>query len=230
MQRNTRLIVGSLLLATGCAAGPFEELAWMNPIHRQEWAKDDHDANNYHNRIKEYRTIATTIGQMSQERQDVLAQDLALEFDHETDPLYRIEIVRAMGPARSPAAEGGLKKAIKDGNTDVRIAACVAWRKRGGEAAAKALQETVIGDSERTVRLAAAKALGDLKDPSSLRNLGLALEQGDPAMQYACIESMKKISGKDYGSNLSAWQEFAEGGEPVEEPATIAKGLQSLLR
>jgi hypothetical protein len=215
----------------GCASGPFEDLAWLNPIHRQEWAKDNHDANNYHNRIVEYRKIASTIRGFSPELQDTLAQDLALEFEHETDPLYRIEIVRAMGPSTSPAAEGGLKKAIKDPNSNVRMAACVAWRKRGGAAAAKALSEVLVGDTDRIVRISAARALGDLKDPSTMRSLGLAMEQGDPAMQYACVEALKSISGKDYGSNLSAWQELAEGGQPPEEPSpTLAKGVRSLFR
>ncbi len=202
----------------------------MNPIHRQEWSKDDNDANNYHNRIKEYRRIASTIRQLSPELQDELAQDLSLEFEHEIDPLYRIEIVRALGPSKSPAAEGGLRAAIKDPNTDVRYAACVAWRKRGGEGAGKVLSEALVGDTDRNVRIAAANSLGDLKDPSTMRSLGLAMEEGDPAMQFACVESLKKISGKDYGNNLSAWQEFAEGGNPPEEPTSIAKGLQSLFR
>src|SRR5262245_9920205 len=125
MQRNSSWIFGWLLLSLcGCAAGPFEEMAWLNPIHRQEWAKDDHDANNYHNRIKEYRKIAATIHQLSPELQDDLSQDLSLEFDHESDPLYRIEIVRALGPSKSAAAEGGLRKALKDSSPNVRIAAC----------------------------------------------------------------------------------------------------------
>lgn len=230
MQRTSCLIIGCLLPLCGCAAGPFEELAWLNPIHRQEWAKDDHDANNYHSRIKEYRKIAATIGQLSPELQDNLAQDLTLEFEHETDPLYRIEIVRALGPARSAAAEGGLRKAAKDPNPNVRMAACVAWRKRGGEAAGKVLSETLVGDTDRIVRISAAKALGDLKDPSTMRSLGLALEQDDPAMQYACVESLKNISGRDYGNNLSAWQELAEGGNPPEEPKSLAKGIESFFR
>lgn len=202
----------------------------MNPIHRQEWAKDDHDANNYHNRIKEYRKIASTIQYMSPELQDELSQDLSLEFENESDPLYRIEIVRALGPSKSSAAEGGLRKAAKDPQTNVRIAACVALRKRGGETATQILSEVVVGDTDRDVRIAAAKALGDLRDPKAVRSLGLAMEQDDPAMQYACVESLKRISGKDYGNNLSAWQEFAEGGNPPEEPKSIAQGFQSLFR
>jgi hypothetical protein len=231
MQRILKWIFGCWLLSLcGCAAGPFEEIAWLNPVHRQEWAKDDHDANNYHNRIKEYRKIASTIHQLSPELQDDLSQDLSLEFDHESDPLYRIEIVRALGPSKSAAAEGGLRKALKDTSPNVRIAACVAWRKRGGESAAKVLSETLVGDTDRIVRISAAKALGDLKDPAAMRSLGLAIEQDDPAMQFACVESLKKISGKDYGNNLDAWQELAEGGNPPQEPTSIAKGLQLLLQ
>ena len=230
MQCTPWWIVWSFLLFGGCAAGPFEDLAWMNPIHRQEWAKDDHDVNNYHNRIQEYRKIASTIKQLSPELQDDLAQDLALEFEHESDPLYRIEIVRALGPSKSPAAEGGLRKAVKDPNSNVRIAACVAWRKRGGEAASKVLSEALVGDTDRIVRISAARALGELKDPGTMRSLGLAMEDADPAMQFACVESLKNISGKNYGNNLSAWQELAEGGQPPEEPTSIAKGLQSLFR
>lgn len=230
MQRTRKWTVLGILLLGGCASGPLEDLAWMNPIHRQEWAKDDNDANNYHNRIKEYRTIASTIHQFSPASQDELCQDLSLELEHESDPLYRIEIVRALGQSSSPAAEGGLRNAIKDPNTEVRLAACDAWKKRGGESAPKVLSEALVGDTDRNVRIRAAKSLGDLKDPSTMRSLGLAIEEDDPAMQFACVESLKKISGKDYGNNLSAWQEFAEGGNPPEEPTSIAKGLQSLFR
>jgi HEAT repeat protein len=230
MQRNPWWIAWILIAGSGCAAGPFEELAWLNPIHRQEWAKDDNDANNYHNRVKEYRELASLIGRLPPERQEELSQDLALELEQEPDPLYRIEIIRALGASSSAAAEGGLRKAVKDPNSDVRMAACTAWRKRGGESAAKVLSEVLIGDSDRIVRVAAARALGELKDPSTVRSLGLALEQDDPALQYACIESLKRISGKDYGSDLSAWQEFAAGGNPPEEKSSIAKGFQSLFR
>jgi hypothetical protein len=232
MQRSPRWIICAALLFGGCAAGPFEELAWLNPIHRQEWAKDDHDVNNYNNRIKEYRAIASRIDRMQPANQDALAQDLALEFENESDSLYRIEIVRALGASSSPAAEGGLRKAMQDPDNDVRIAACAAWRKQGGEAAAKVLSEAVVGDTDRNVRIAAAKALGELKDPSAMRSLGIALEQGDPAMQYACVESLKNISGRDYGNDLSAWQELAAGGQPAveEEPPSIANGIQSIFR
>lgn len=229
MQRITWWMTWCLLPLCGCAAGPFEELAWMNPVHRQEWAKDNNDANNYHNRIVEYRKIASSIAQLSPEIQDDLAQDLSLEFEHEADPLYRVEIVRALGPAKSPAAEGGLRKAAKDPNPNVRIASCVAWRKRGGDSASKVLSELLVGDTDRNVRIYAAKELGYLKDRSTMRSLGIALEQDDPAMQFACVESLKSISGRDYGNNLSAWRELADGGDPPQEPKSIAKGLQSLL-
>lgn len=229
MQRFPWWIAWLLLCTLGCAAGPFEELAWLNPVHRQEWAKDDGDVNNYHNRIEEYRTLAGTIGRMTPQRQDTLAQDLSLELEHEADPLYRIEIVRALGNSSSAAAESGLRRGIKDASSNVRIASCVAWRKRGGPAAGKVLSETVVSDTDRHVRIAAARSLGDLKDPTTMRSLGLAMEVDDPAMQFACVESLKKISGKDYGSNLSAWQELAEGGTPSQEYEAKPRGMGAIF-
>src|SRR5258708_1039608 len=102
---------------------------------------------------------------------------------------------------------------------DVRVAGCEAWGKRGGDAATQMMCETLKTDTDIDVRLAAARVLGDLKDPKARPVLGLALDDPYPAMRYRAVESLKKISGKDF-DDLTSWREYAQGGEPKEPSLT----------
>ena len=67
------------------------------------------------------------------------------------------------------------------------------------------------------VRMAATKALGKMKSPEAIQGLAVALEDRDPAMQYVAVESMKTVTGKDYGPNVEAWRQVATGGTPPPE-------------
>ena len=62
--------------------------------------------------------------------------------------------------------------------------------------------------------LTAAKALGGMKSPEAIQALTVALEDRDPAMQYVGVQSMKSITGKDYGPSVEAWRHVAAGQTP----------------
>ena len=77
------------------------------------------------------------------------------------------------------------------------------------------------------MRLAAAEALGNIKSPDAIQALTVALDDRDPAMQYAGVQSMKSITGKDYGGNVQTWRQVAAGQTPPPIPApSIAERMR----
>ena len=57
----------------------------------------------------------------------------------------------------------------------------------------------------------ATEALGKIKSPDSIKALGAAIDDRDPAMQYVAVQSMKNATGKDYGPDVQAWRQVAAG-------------------
>ena len=79
------------------------------------------------------------------------------------------------------------------------------------------LAEALRSDVDADVRLAAAKALGETKNPAATAPLGEALNDSDPAMQYQAVLSLQKATGKDLGNDVARWQRYVKG-EPPGDP------------
>jgi HEAT repeat protein len=91
------------------------------------------------------------------------------------------------------------------------------------------LSQTLRSDKDFDVRMAAAQALGQFKSPESMQALKVALDDRDPAMQYAGVQSMKSITGKDYGGDMQAWRQVAAGETPPAPKApSIAERVRSV--
>jgi len=65
-----------------------------------------------------------------------------------------------------------------------------------------------------------------------MRSLGLAMEQETRPKNAVRLRRVDEENLGKRGLRLQSqrFAELAEGGEPTEEPTTIAKGLQSLFR
>ena len=180
-------------------------------------------------RMAKLREMAARAPSSSPAQREQMAQDLARAIDQDPDPMIRAEMVRALAACKTPTADGVLYRALKDDGADVRIAACEVLGKRGGRDAIAALSETLGSEVNLDVRLAAARALGQTGDPSAISPLGLALSDDDPAMQYQGVESLRHLTGEDFGGDVTRWQQYARG-EPVrkEEPVSLAERLEQL--
>ena len=67
------------------------------------------------------------------------------------------------------------------------------------------------------VRLAAGRALGQLGGDDAVAALRPALDDPDPALQYRAMQSLREITGKDFGDNVVSWREYVRGeGAPAE--------------
>ena len=72
---------------------------------------------------------------------------------------------------------------------------------------------------------------GDLgvKDKQAIPVLARALEDGDPAVQYRAVASLKQVSGRDLGNDVNAWREWAADPEGHKAEWSIAEGFRRLF-
>jgi HEAT repeat protein len=165
-------------------------------------------------RIAELRKWSAEAAKATPQQRQAISEQLAASIRTEKDPLIRVEIIRTLGAYSSASADGVLKAAMNDPDTQVRLAACDAWGKRHDDQAVELLAAAMNGDVASEVRQTAVRALGDTKNPAAVKPLGNALSDADPAMQYLAVLSLKKVTGKDFGDDVNRWQQYVRGETP----------------
>jgi len=206
-----------LLASPGCSMTRARPLWVQNMVFWEEEDKDERYAKETPAmRLDALREQSKTLPNLPEAEHVAVAQKLAQEYRNEADALVRCHQVRAIAQCRSPLAAETLEAALSDSDRDVRIAACDSWGVHGGPKAAAQLSIALRKDSDSDVRLAAARALGKVGGQESIAALAPALEDPDPAMQYRAVQSLRQISGKDFGDDANAWREFTRGGNPAE--------------
>jgi HEAT repeat protein len=165
-------------------------------------------------RIKALGESAKRIDGMPPDEQQRLAAELSQKLASEPEPLVRGHILRTLAVLDAPAAEPPMRAAMHDPDPDVRVACCDAWARRGGPQALDVLAEAVRSDADNDVRLAAARALGDLNDPQAVAALAPVLEDENPALQYRAVQSLKRVTGENFGNDVNAWRQYVQGERP----------------
>src|SRR5262249_39673381 len=154
----------------------------------------------------------TARGKTPQEQQQV-SLELVKEIQQEGDPIMRRHLLRTLAEFPTEPALAMLKAGCHDSEAEVRIVACRMLGKRGGSEAVQELQRVVTSDTSGDVRVAAVRALGETHDAASMPALAEALVDGDPAMQFRAKESLRTVSGRDFGDNTAAWRQYAKTGQ-----------------
>jgi HEAT repeat protein len=157
-----------------------------------------------------------------------ITDQLARQIQVEPDPLVRQAIVTSIGEYRTPMSQQVLEAGLSDENAAVRVACCRALGKRGEAASVGSLANALRADKDVDVRMAAVDALGKIKAPEAMRALAPSLEDRDPAMQYAGVQSLKAITGKDFGPNVQAWKQVAAGEKPPEYTPSVAERIRKV--
>jgi hypothetical protein len=207
-------IVCAVALA-GCAQSKPSRKGWAWP-----WTPEVDDAvgiTTPGKRIEQMNKLQELAATQSPADQERVSQELAKQIHDEQDPLIRRHIVRTLGYYQTTVSTTVLKLAVADADTEVRIAACESWGRRGGAEAVEVLSGLLAGDTNIDVRLAAARAIGKTKDKSAVAPLAEALVDSNPAIQHRVVSSLKEVSGKDFGNDVNVWRAYAKG-EPVQEP------------
>ena len=182
-------------------------------------------------RMDAVREIAQQANGIDSPEQRELTDQLARQVQIEPDPLVREAIIDAMAEFGTPMAGQVLEAGLNDADSEVRRKCCIALGKRGDVESVDLLARVLATESDHQVRIAAVDALGMIKSADSIKALTTALEDRDPAMQYAGVRSLQMVTGRDYGGDVSAWLEYTRGGEgvaPQRNPTSVAERIKGL--
>jgi HEAT repeat protein len=181
-------------------------------------------------RIAALRELADEARRTPVEQKHQIARQLAEAIRTEEDPLIREEIIRTLGVYPGPGSDAVLRSALEDPEPEVRAVACEAWGARGDEEAVALLSGVLDGDLDTDVRLAAARALGQSRNSAAVAALGRGLEDKDPAIQYRCVLSLERVTGKDLGNDVNHWRQYVAGELPRSAAgASLAERLRGIL-
>lgn len=211
------LALYAVAVLCGCSAGPdlMGRVGWLG-------RDDPEDAIRYgpppKQQVRQLQDLAASSGGLDMAARQRVSGDLVFRLGRESDPLIRVEIVRALGAFVTPGTIAGLRTAMDDSDPTVRVAACQVWAQCGGPEAIGVLAERLGSDTDVDVRLAATQALGAFSDPAAYRALTIALDDSDPALQYRAIDSLRRSSGREFGNDIASWRQFAQGGNPPPVP------------
>jgi HEAT repeat protein len=194
------------------------------------WPFPERERTTYHTpsmRVEAIEQFAMRSTGVDTPEQRAITDQLARQMQVEPDPLVRQAVVRAIAEFRTPMAQKVLEAGLADDDKAVRIACCKALGRRVEAVSVKSLANVLRSDGEIDVRLAAAEALGQIKSPDAIPALAVALDDRNPALQYVGVQSMKSITGQDYGPNVEAWRQVAAGGTPPPaETPSLAERLR----
>jgi HEAT repeat protein len=229
------LVLGA---STGCTWGSKNGVPWWGSKKDKQQAADDlaHYGPFAFQRIQAVLALEKFAAKGSEADKQKVADELAREIRTEEDPLVRAQIVRTLSTVPNRTSQFVLTQGVKDPDPDVRVQICKAWGtmakqaagvRKGAVAPAGSVEDsavqtlagTLASDTNADVRMAAARALGNVpRDPRVAGALALALRDNDPAMQYEAIVSLKASSGQDFGGDVTKWQQYAASIAPAPPP------------
>jgi hypothetical protein len=209
------LVVG----LSGCADGPFGNLAALNPVIRKQWAADEQLGTTFYQRMQELDAMGGAVRRMDAAQRQQAVQQLTALVRSDPNPLLRSRAVRVLSQIEDDATLTALNLAAGDEDPQVRVAVCQALGEARNRPALQSLARILSTDEHLDVRMAAARELGNYRDPEAYRALATALRDSDPAMQHRAMLSLRNASGRDFGGDLAAWQQFAETGDAQAPPS-----------
>jgi hypothetical protein len=186
---------------------------------------------------------------------EILVAQLMVEYRTSPDPNMRREAVDALAKIPHPKRDQYMKEILKDDDPFVRLSALegIGNTFSGSNAELTSIFiEHSKQDSDKDVRLASVRILGsscsvekkkekkkNSSEPLSpeLRNtiifaLGEALYDKVPAIRYESMQSLRQVTGKDYGNDINRWTQYVQytKGANSEQPKerTFAEKLPSI--
>lgn len=207
----------------GCVDGPFYAIKRVNPYFRSEWKKDRQLGPTFEDRLRELALLESQLGSMPAAEQEQWAERLAAIIQKDPSSEMRFRAVAAIAKLPGEAATKALNTASGDDTDKVRMAACKAWKVRGGPAARDMLLSMAQADENSSVRQAAIESLAAFKDGEVRAALTDMLSDRSPAVQYQVAQSLKSITGQDFGGDFQAWKEFMAGSAASDaSPSSVA--------
>lgn len=180
-------------------------------------------------RIDDLQAEAARAKKATGAEQITFTEALVAKLLTEHDPRVRAAMLGIAAGFDTPSAVAICRGALEDPEPRVRMAACEAWRQRGGPEAVTLLATRASGDNDIDVRLRALRELGALGDAAAVPALARALEDPDPAVQYRAVSALKNVSGRDLGDDVNAWRAWASDPNAKGTEWSIAEGFRQLF-
>ncbi|GHT45386.1 hypothetical protein FACS189454_04770 [Planctomycetales bacterium] len=182
-------------------------------------------------RKKLIRTKGEKGAKASDSEKEVLSAQLMNEYQTSPDPNMRRESVDALAKIPCPSRDRYIAEILKDEEPFVRLSALEALDKTySGDNAelVSILIDRLKADPDKDVRLAAIRILGkkvNTKENDALKEqvigeLGDALYDKVSAVRYESMQSLHRITGKDYGNDINRWMQYIkyQKGEVADLP------------
>jgi HEAT repeat protein len=201
--------------------GPFYAIKRVNPYYRAEWKKDRELGPTFEDRLSELELLKSQLAGMSPEEQQQWSTRLEKIVQDDASSEMRARAVDAIAGLPYESATRALNSASADEIEKVRLAACRAWKIQKGEAARDMLLSLAQKDESSSVRQAAVDSLSIFNEQEVQAALAQMLDDRSPAVQFQVTQSLKQITGRDYGGDFESWRKFL-AGEQVPEPPPIS--------
>lgn len=216
------LLSGVVLVgASGCAEGMLWRTGYLSPWVRQTWEDEERVAQTSFSRKRQMTEAVDAVVDGPATQKNRVAKELQDVVFRNPIVLLRLHAVSLLGELDCETSVEALRSASKDQNNEIRIAAVKALGNLSGNVAIPILQEVVGSDTNGDVRLAATQSLGQFSDGQVLNALAMAIEDRDPALQVAAIESLEKVTGEKFGADVFAWKNYL-GNQGLGSRASVA--------
>lgn len=210
----------------GCQDGPLYALKNVNPYFTmREWRDDEKLGVTDHERRTQLTNLGSQIGGMPTNRQKFWSTHLDKLIDNDASPEMRRLAVRAAGNMKIDEALRLVEKGLDDDSIKVRMEGCRALGKRREEAAARLLASTAGTEADEDVRQAALEAIGNHQGKLAVDALRIALSDQNPATRDLAVQSLKRVTGKNYGDQPDVWLAALEGKPVKEQPTRIGQAI-----
>ena len=160
-----------------------------------------------------YSKLASKDAYDTDEERNEAVATLIEKYDKGSEPVAsRAIICRTLGELGDPRARDILLRAVHHQEAVVKVEACRALGKVGLPEDSTVLAQIMTLDQLEDARIAAIEGLADMKerDPRILKVLLDAMEHDDPAIRLASLNALRKIFGKDLGTEVAEWRKEIE--------------------
>jgi hypothetical protein len=214
MRCTTILLVPVLLFAAGCDTissdlSQFtQSFTPPSPAQAARWAADPNDRENA-------RRGTILLANAPFGGTEVYVKMYRLYAEDARDPLVRAAALQALARHGDAADAVLVAKSLVSPFRQVRLAAAKALQRLHDPAVADLLWPRLVdAEEDSDVRTEVAIALGQYPTPAVFNALVAALSQRELAVNTAALDSLRMITGKDFGIDEDMWLEHMVTAKP----------------